>query len=356
MPLPSGPRRELTKTTANDIAIHDLAEDMPELTLGPFVRLANGDILGVDEKQALRSQDEGETWSATPLFAADHDLVARPERALIHTRDGVVVLAFVNDAEKSWTWDEELKDSPGAVLPTYAMRSLDGGQTWQDLQKLHDYWTGAIRDVLQTRDGRVVFTSMKMRHNPCRHTVMTYSSANDGRTWEASNVIDLGGAGHHGGATEATLVELGDGRLVKYIRTNWGRFWWAASSDGGLYWHPMGPTEVDASSAPGMLKRLASGRIALFWNRLYPEGETSYPLKGGDGVWSATPVSNHREELSVAFSEDDGATWSAPVVVARKPDGWLSYPYVFEVAPGVMWVTTMQGGLRLRLREEDFLA
>jgi len=56
------------------------------------------------------------------------------------------------------------------------------------------------------------------------------------------------------------------------------------------------------------------------------------------------------------FSEDEGATWSKPVVFAKKPGTSLAYPHIFEVKPGVMWVTTMQGGIRTILREADFLA
>ena len=236
------------------------------------------------------------------------------------------------------------------------MRSLDGGGTWTDIQKLHDDWTGAIRDIIQTRSGRVVFTSMKLLHNPGRHSVLTYASDDDGASWHPSNVLDLGGVGHHGGVTEATICELSDGRLFMLLRTNWSQFWFAISTDGGDSWHPMGPAGIEASPAPGLLVRLASGRIALFYNQLYPEGERTWPLVGGDGLWSSVPVCNHRAELSVAFSEDECESWSAPVVLARDPEqGWISYPYAFEVAPGVLWLTTMQGGLRLKMREADFV-
>jgi predicted neuraminidase len=196
---------------------------------------------------------------------------------------------------------------------------------------------------------------MKMLHNPGRHAVMTYASDDAGRTWMASNLIDYGGIGHHDGATEATLVELKDDRLMKYIRTNWGQFWRAESTDGGHYWHTIGPSGVDASSAPGLLFRTQSGRIALFWNRALPEGQTDYPLNGGDRRWSAVPCSNHREELSLAWSDDECESWSAPIVLARKEGGWLSYPYAFEAEPGVIWLTTMQGNVRMRLRESDFI-
>jgi hypothetical protein len=298
------------------------------------------------------------TWERTALFP-DPNVAAQTgvcqERALFRTRERTIVLATMNNRVKNWTWSDELHDAPGAVLPTIVLRSTDGGRTWTDLQTLHQDWTGAIRDMIQTRDGRIIFTSMKMMHDPGRHAVLTYSSDDEGKTWHASNLIDLGGEGHHGGVTEPTLVELHDGRVWMLIRTNWSEFWSAYSFDGGKYWRILQPSGIGASSAPGLIKRLESGRLLLVWNRLYPEGQTSYPLRGGDGLWSEVPVSNHRGELSIAFSENEGQHWSAPIVIARQPDKWLSYPYVFEKSPGKLWITTMQGDLRLELDEADFV-
>ncbi|MBN8626045.1 MAG: exo-alpha-sialidase [Planctomycetes bacterium] len=86
----------------------------------------------------------------------------------------------------------------------------------------------------------------------------------------------------------------------------------------------------------------------------FPEGQTTYELRGGDNEWSEVPVSNHRGELSVAFSEDDGKTWSKPVVVAGNGKS-LAYPYFFEQRPGHLWLTTMQGGVRIEFDEAALL-
>ena len=51
-----------------------------------------------------------------------------------------------------------------------------------------------------------------------------------------------------------------------------------------------------------------------------------------------TQASWQREELSLAFSEDDAKTWTKPVVIARQPGGGLSYPFVFERRPGELWI------------------
>lgn len=326
---------------------------------------SDGDILALDSDATFVSNDQGATWSEPrPIFSKEQNPTIRisNERAMLRSKDGSIIAAFMNLAQRKWTWDNDLGDAPGAILPTWVMRSVDDGETWQDIQKMHDEWSGAVRDMVETDQGRIIFTAMKMRNDPGRHSVLTYSSTDQGISWKPSNLIDLGGAGHHGGVTEPTLTELDDGRLWMLIRTNWGKFWSAYSTDGGKFWSIIQPSGIDASSAPAMLRRLASGRLMLLWNRPYPDGKTEWPLTGGDNLWSATPVSNHRQELSLAFSDSDGKSWSEPLVIAHSNESkrtgskrWISYPYVFENKPGEIWITTMQGGLRVALSESDFI-
>ena len=330
-----------------------------DIPMGPFIRLKDGAILTVDETSALISRDEGKTWQAHAIFPAGQDFAIRRERVLLQTQDGAIILGFVNDKERVWKWNKAKSDADeGTKLPTYTVRSLDGGKTWQDLQKLHDDWTGALRDIIQTKDGTVVFTSMMMLHNPGRHATVTYASRDNGVTWHRSNLIDLGGKGHHDGALEASLEQLKDGRLWMLLRTNFGKFWEAFSEDDGLSWRILQPAAIEASSAPAMLKRVQSGRLILVWNRLLPEGATDFPKIGGDGQFSEVPVINHRQELSVAFSSDEGKTWSKPKIIATAPEGKardVSYPFLFEVRPGEFWLTSMRGGLATQFKETDFL-
>jgi lysophospholipase L1-like esterase len=59
--------------------------------------------------------------------------------------------------------------------------------------------------------------------------------------------------------------------------------------------------------------------------------------------------------LSLAFSDDEARTWSKPVIVAADyaPGGRVSYPYLYESKPGELWITTMQGGLRMKVHVGD---
>jgi hypothetical protein len=353
-PRPSRPSR----TKPGKLSLHPALEPMRIAAPGPFVHAGRRGLLALDHRQVLTSRDRGRSWKPQPLLdygPRDKEFKISSERVLMRTRSGAIILSFMNLNERLWLWRNELKDAlPGTRIPHYVMRSLDDGRSWQDVSMLHQEWTGEIRNIIQLKSGRILLSSMKFLHNPGRHSVLTYRSDDDGVTWQPSHLIDLGGCGHHGGVTEATIEEVEGGRVLMLLRTNWGRFWRAFSDDGGESWRDIAPSGIEASSAPGLLKRLASGRLLLLWNRLYPQGKTSFPLTGGDGQWSEVPVSNHREELSLAFVDEQGELATKPVVIARQKGAWLSYPRVLEYRPGELWLTTMQGGLCVRLHERDF--
>lgn len=330
---------------------------LKNLKMGPFIKIDKDVILTVDSTNSYISKDNGNSWIAYPIFSNPEKFLIRTERALIKTKSGVIILAFANEKEKAnWNWNNKTHDAPEAQLPTYTIRSLDNGITWSNLQLIHKDWTGANRDMIETKEGNVIFTSMKMKHQPGHHTVLTYTSKDNGISWTASNLLDMGGTGHHSGVTESTLTELNNGKLWMLLRTNWGKFYQTYSSDQGLNWSNPEASSIDASSAPAMIKRLSSGKLVLVWNRYFPEGKTDYPLKGGDMEWSEVAVSNHREELSIIFSDNDGLTWSKPQVIAKviNPKNQVSYPYLFERSPGEIWITTMYGNLRLGLKETEF--
>lgn len=336
---------------------------------GPFVRLTNGSILTVveDGTKCSISKDEGKTWEDRVIFDPKKYVAWSP--VIIQTHSGVIIMGFTNGREKAnWKWNNITHDSPDAILPTYTIRSLDGGKTWQDIQKLHSDWTGMNRDIKETRDGNVVFATMMLKHHPGRHTVVTYTTKDDGKSWTRSNVVDLGGSGNHGGVMESTLVQLKDGRLWMLLRTNLGFFWQTFSEDNGLTWGKTNPTNIDASSSPGALKRLASGRLILVWNRCYQTKTASFPMLGGDNNLSEVPCSWQRDELSMMLSDDDGKSWTKPVIIAKNnphveyttenawdSKKWLSYPFIFEAKPGELWITSGHGGLRIKLNEKDYL-
>ena len=356
-PIPPGaaPKMPAGTMTSGGLWITDAVEELKLPHGGPFVRLEDGKLLAISGGRALTSGDEGKSWEegATLVKNAEQFTISTA-RDILRTKKGTILVPFLNTKKMKWTWTNEQTDAPGAILPTCVVRSTDGGKTWLEPQVLHEDWTGDLPAIIQTRAGRIVLSAMRLLHNPGRHVVLSYYSDDEGATWKHSHVLDLGGSGHHDGTMEAALEELRDGRLWMLIRTNWDRFWNAYSDDGGASWRTIGPSQIDASSSPAFLRRLASGRIALVWNRCRPQNVLEIARQGGDGQLSAVKASWQRDELSLAFSDDDGQTWTDPVVIARKPGGNVAYPYLFEPQPGVLWVFAV--GLQVSLMEKDFVA
>jgi lysophospholipase L1-like esterase len=169
---------------------------------------------------------------------------------------------------------------------------------------------------------------------------VTFVSDDLGKTWQRGDMLDYGiGAHDHAGSIEGTVIERKDGSLYLLLRTESGYLWEATSRD-GLKWDGLRQSGVKSVTCCAQLGRLADGRIALLWNappRHLPANGTS------------------RAELSLAFSEDEARTWSKPVVIAANysPGGRVSYPYLYERKPGELWITAMQGGLRMRINIAD---
>ncbi len=341
--------------------VHPACQPLEITKPGPFVLMADGSLATVDDRGFYLSRDRGKTWTE-PVFVCRGLNPAEPASYyLLRTKNNVLILVYLNFEGKKFSWDVEKNEPGDCRLEVWSIRSLDGGCTWIDHQRILEGYNPNFFGLIQTSSGRVVVPLQHLISDPGRLVVCSFYSDDDGKSWRRSNWIDLGGHGHHDGAFEPTAAELPDGRVLMLIRTGFDRFWQAISED-GKYWRTIQPSSIDASSSPGYLLRLRSGRLVLVWNRLNPEGRV-WPKTRPTPFHSELPASWHREELSISFS-GDGFNWSEPVVIAKHPGGQLSYPYVFEPEPGVLWVVAGFAfkkpwedpwPLRLELREKDFI-
>lgn len=323
--------------------LHPKAVALPFTHQGPFVTTADGGVLCVEAKNALRSKDAGQTWSSAALFAEPAKFTVSNERALLRTREGVIISAWMNLSErkqpKNWGWGEKGVNWRDFVLPTYSCRSLDDGKTWEAPVKLSEPWCGCIHSMIQLRSGRIVLVGQEIIPE-WRHATVMFVSDDLGQSWQRGDVLDYGiGAHDHAGSIEGSVIERQDGSLYLLLRTESGWLWEVTSRD-GLKWEGLKQSQIKSVTCCPQMARLADGRIALLWNappRHLPTNGTS------------------RAELSLAFSADEARTWSKPVVVAANyaGGGRVSYPYLFEHTPGELWITTMQGGLRMKINVAD---
>jgi hypothetical protein len=315
---------------------------------GPFANLPDGGLLTVvnvaDGVQAFGSGDDGKTWQPRGrIVHPDTSFRIRDlngDTLLLRTRSGVMLCAFLNIADEKISWDKERQEPKDDMKRwTWLARSYDDGRTWPEVALIQQGFNGALRDMIQLTTGEIVLVGQDMVRNPGRNLSFTYTSSDDGKTWQRSNNMDIGGQGDHAGSIEGTLEELRDGRLWILLRSYDGFFYECFSTDKGLTWTKPVPSAIQASGSPGILRRLASGRLVLLWNRF----AENRPRNVG-----------RREELSMAFSEDDGKTWTDPVILLRLRGRRQSYPQLFERRPGELWVTTWQGTTFIKLREDEF--
>lgn len=333
------------------LMIHEKGEKLPTDLMGPFVVLKDGTLVCVNDGVVHRSADQGKTWTSNKILDTNRFL-DRYERAILLTREGTIIFAFMNEKERAYGKDNKGKWGKDDInefrLPCYTILSRDGGVTWTEPKQLQQRWCGALRCMIQLKSGRVILVGQSII--PWSNVTLTYASDDQGETWTPSNVLHIGekNSHDHDGAMEATVVERKDGSIYMLIRTTTGFLNESLSTDGGMTWSEPKPTTIKNSHCCATLTRLADGRISMLWNAT-PVG---------------TDIFGSREELSMSFSEDDTRTWSEPVIIAAryKKDGdpWVnnqvSYPYLCEVRPGVFWITSMFGGLRMQIEAKNVTA
>ncbi len=326
-----------------------------------FARLSDGSVVLVDDNSTKISHDDGKTWSEPrPIYTGPGPGVPTDGGHLVSTPNDVLILVYGDIENFKFSWHNARGEpADDSELDVWSIRSLDRGKTWVDRQMLLDGYCGAFQAGKLLSNGYVVVAIQNMIKNPGRSVTATYVTEDNGKTWTRSNIIDLGGNGHHDGAFESTIIELKDGRLWMLLRTNWDYFWEAFSYDHGHSWRTIRRSKIDASSSPGYLYRLSSGRLVLLWNRLYPEGK-DYFAPYGDRTYASVAASWHREELSIAFSENEGKTWTEPIILAYErgegtQDARIAYPSCYERKPGLLHIKTVQGHLRVEVRESDLI-
>lgn len=269
---------------------------------------------------AVESSDGGKTWGVPRvLIARRSEDMNVMSVSLLRMRDGSLAMFFLR------------KRSEADCRPAVCV-SRDEGRTWSAPQlcipdsKADYYVLNNARAVILS-SGRIVLP-LSRHHDlvQCGRLVCAFSD-DAGKTWrmsaEAPSAKDKGG--REVVVQEPGLMELKDGRLMMYCRTNQRAQWAAYSTDGGESWTvpaPM-PGVVSANCAPATVARLANGDLVMVWN----DHSSAASQRGGD--WLRAP-------MTVAVSKDEAKTWIRRKNVyesaAKNAGGlWTCYYAVREV-------------------------
>ena len=136
---------------------------------------------------------------------------------------------------------------------------------------------------------------------------------------------------------EPGIIELKDGRLMMFCRTDLGSQYVAWSSDGGDTWTEFEPSQIISPRSPASIERIPkTGDLLLVWNNHH---EIAPEYRG------------RRSPLHVAISRDEGKTWEKIKVLEDDPGGHYCYTAIKCVGDHVLLAycagQRATGGLRL---------
>ena len=339
----------------------------PRNSEGTFATLRDGRILyaytrfsteirdgipdsGAAEIVARYSSDGGLSWTTndTTVIANEGAFnVCCP--SLLRLQSGELALFYLR------------KNSQSDCIPMMR-RSFDEGATWGEPTKCitdaPGYYVLNNDRVIQLRDGRLLF-AVSLLSAPDgswdeKGTVLSYYSDDNGATWRRGGTVaavspmnstseytehtegatrTVSQAGGSGGRARVTfqepgVVELRDGRILLWIRTDAGCLYVCHSSDRGETWTVPRPSPFVSPLSPASIKRLPTGDLLALWNdhASRPEMKTRGP------AWAH----GARTPLAAVLSRDDGETWSAARLLEDAPDGWFCYTSVHPLADGTV--------------------
>ncbi len=312
----------------------------PRNSEGGFATLRSGRILfcysqfagGADDFSpcrlaAVTSDDGGRTWSAPrELFT--------PEPGTMEMSASLLRLASGELALFSLIKRGTLECQP------YLRLSADDGATWTAPRRIlaaPGYYVLNNDRVIQTARGRLIaplgyHRTLKARDDgtegsDLRAIALWLYSDDGGRTWQESPTWWTLPAATQTGLQEPGAVELADGRLYAWARTDQGCQFEFRSADGGLTWSPPAPSGLNSPASPASIKRVPGSATLL---AVYNDHSGQFPFTHAPNAYRG------RTPLVAATSVDGGATWQVRKVLERDPRRDYCYTAIHFVDDAVL--------------------
>ena len=310
----------------------------PRNSEGDFIQLKDGRILFVYSHFYAGRGGDFDPASLAARFSNDGGLTWTREDVLVIPNEGdwnvmAVSLLRLHTGEIAFFYSRT--NSKEDTHPTLRL-STDEGKTWSDpIQIIPDHQMGYYilnnDRVVQLSSGRLV-APLAQHYGPgwkewdtgIGH-LMCYLSDDGGRTWWRSRTTltpPTPAKGEPVILQEPGVVELKDGRLMMFVRTDQNSQYLSYSSDQGEIWSQPVPSQIRSPRSPASIERIPkTGDLLLVWN---------------DNVQTGTPMAGKRTPFNVALSKDEGKTWQNVKVLEDDPDGWYCYTAIEFVGDRVL--------------------
>jgi Neuraminidase (sialidase) len=124
------------------------------------------------------------------------------------------------------------------------------------------------------------------------------------------------------GFQEPGAVELADGRVFSWMRTDQGVQYGCWSTDSGETWPLPTRTSLASPESPASIKRLPGSADLL---AVFNDHSGAFPFEKGK-----------RTPLAAAISSDGGQTWTRRKIIECDKEGWYCYTAIHFVKGGVL--------------------
>ncbi len=271
------------------------------------------------------SSDQGESWGERFILQNNIGAMNVMEPDLLRLKSGKVLFLFCR------------KNSPADCAPM-ARLSRDDAKTFSAPVAMaitpSPSYTAFNHDrAIQLRGGRVLmpmFFTSDYRVDPHIRSRVYYSD-DEGVSWRpGETVLDLPQS--KAGAQEPGVIELRDGRVMLWVRTDLGRIYRAYSRDKGLTFSALEP-------------------MAGLESPLSPQSIKRHPKRGDlILVWNNSPKT--RTPLSTAVSRDEGIHWERVKVLDETPEATFAYTSIEWLRDRALlsYYAGTNGGWSLRVR------
>lgn len=327
----------------------DISPDMdkknPRNSEGAFLEVGNGEIIfmysrfygdsSADHASAdiplLRSSDNGFSWVNEGIkirCKEDDDAANIMSVSLIAMNDGSIGLFYL--IRKTYR-----------LMRIFLRRSYDGGKTWGDAKicsSPSDYYVVNNDRVIRLSTGRIIIPMADHRITgfddgsyswDSRSDSVFCISDDDGLTWKMSPhrvtipFMNINPAG----LQEPGVIELGNGVLWGWARTELGYQYEFFSHDGGWTWTLPSPSRFTSPCSPLSMKHVVSENMILaVYNPI--------PMYNGRNDVD-THFTGGRTPLAISASRDGGCTFSDPSAIEDDPTKGYCYCSIYETADAV---------------------
>ena len=312
----SAPVRSQTQQYRPRIALPAGASEQVNLGIGDVEELKNGSLLATNGRL---SRDGGKSWSAPHSFGEGIN-----GNRFSRLQSGAILLSSFDTNPRLWISRDE--GASWKEISSAFPKMMGGPNCFGGIQQLsagrlmtvcsidfNPKFPGHLYENVQAKGiwkGKP-YSVEGHQHLPEIYMSFVAYSDDEAKTWkmaegyfqtplalfgwfDSQGIVN--GLGGHWSFGECTVAEANNGSLVIFGRSEVGRIVYTTSTDRGITWNALQPTELANSGSPPFLARIPkTGDLLCVWNQMSHE-----EIRRG----------YRRGRLTAAISKNNGLTWT----------------------------------------------